>query len=49
MENERMRFELKKRLSNILHIDEEFIVDVLVTFIIYFSVIYYMLKAFNVL
>jgi hypothetical protein len=41
--------ELKKRLSNILHIDEEFLFEVLVRFIIYFCVIYYMLKAFNVL
>ena len=40
---------LKKRLSDILHIDEEFLVDVLVRFVIWVSVIYYTLKAFNVL
>ena len=36
---------LKKRISDFLHIDEEFLVDVSLRFIIWVSIIYYMLKA----
>ena len=36
---------LKKRISDFLRIDEEFLVDVSLRFIIWVSIIYYMLKA----
>jgi hypothetical protein len=36
---------LKKRISDFLRIDKEFLVDVSLRFIIWVSIIYYMLKA----
>lgn len=47
--NGKLKIFIVNLLSNFLYIDKEFIIDVVVRFIIYFFVIYYVLKTFNFL
>ena len=47
--NGKLKIFIVNLLSNFLYIDKEFVIDVVVRFIIYFFVIYYVLKTFNFL